>query len=172
MHQSDTGNQFSPHTHSRRLSANDRYECPVCRHGTIAQLALMDAYACDFCRHIFTANFEAQVLRMEDSAVPTAWRWNGRVWRSVRSDDNDLTILIWFGCLIIMALPPLLVWVPMQLFPPLEAGAGQWFPMFWLIVVAIAHLIIGGWLLAEHYQWWPYIAGRERWLRLRSIGER
>ncbi len=155
---------------SRSLTETDRYDCPVCRRGEIATLTLMDAYACNFCRHIFTANLAEQILRVEDSVQPMAWRWDGRQWRNVRwaasgmTEDNyqDLTTLVWVFCLGLMVLPPTIVWLPMQIFPPLAGSAGAWFPMFWAVSTAIAHVTIGVWLLAEHYQWRFYIASRER----------
>jgi hypothetical protein len=152
----------------RRLSYDDRYDCPICRHGEIAPITLMDAYACNFCRHIFTANLMEQVLRVEDSATPMAWRWNGRAWRNVRwADGNrDLTTLVWVFCLGLMVLPPTIVWLPMQIFPPLEGSEGAWFPLFWLVMTIVAHGVMGVWLLAEHYQWGFYVISRERLGRL------
>jgi hypothetical protein len=160
---------------SRSLSYDDRYDCPVCRHGEIAPLTLMDAYACNFCRHIFTANLAEQILRVEDGVQPMAWRWDGQQWRNVRwaanrgmtaSSYQDLTTLVWIFCLGLMVLPPVIVWLPMQIFPPLEGSQGAWFPMFWVISTIIGHVTIGVWLLAEHYQWGFYIASRERLRRL------
>jgi hypothetical protein len=141
---------------------NGTYECPICRHGTLSGLALMDAYACNFCRHIFTANLSEQILRVEDSATPMAWRWSGKRWRSVQSMNEDLTLLVWIGCFAVMTLPPAIVWVPAQIFPPLEGSQGAWFPDVWFVAIVVAHLVIGSWLLAEHYQWRPYITTRDR----------
>jgi hypothetical protein len=151
------------------LNYTDRYACPLCRQGEIATLTLMDAYACDFCRHIFTANLAEQVLRVEDSLQPMAWQWQGRQWRSVRSpaaNNQDLTTLVWIFCLGLMTLPPLIVWLPSQIFPPLQGSTGSWFPLFWLVMTIVAHGVIGVWLLAEHYQWGFYIASQERLRRL------
>jgi rubredoxin len=160
---------------NQSLSYDDRYECPLCRQGEIAALALMDAYGCSFCRHIFTANLTEQVLRTEDSAVPMAWRWNGHAWRHVRSalpgtNHQDLTTLVWVFCLGLMVLPPTIVWLPLQMFPALDGSTGAWFPLFWLVSTAIAHGVMGIWLLAEHYQWGFYIASRERLRRLVAPG--
>lgn len=156
----------SPRPHDRPLSYEDTYECPICRHGTLSSLVMMDAYACNFCRHIFTANLAEQVLRVEDSSVPMAWRWSGRRWRSVQATNEDLTLLTWLCCIAVIILPPLVVWLPAQIFPPLEGSRGDWFPDAWFVAIVVAHLTIGGWVLAEHYQWQPYIRGREYLRRL------
>ncbi len=151
---------------SHPLSFHDTYECPICRHGALSGMVLMDAYACNFCRHIFTANLPEQILRVEDSSPPMAWRWNGKRWRSVQSTSEDLTWLVWISCIVVMVCPPVVVWVPAQIFPPLEGSQGAWFPDVWFIAIVATHLTIGGWLLAEHYQWQPYIGTRDRLQRL------
>ncbi|MBE9032142.1 hypothetical protein IQ266_20595 [filamentous cyanobacterium LEGE 11480] len=148
------------------MTFNDEYECPICRHGKLAGITLMDAYACSFCRHIFTANLSEQIVRVEDSSTPMAWRWSGKRWRSVQSTNADLTLVVWICCIAVIVLPPVVVWVPAQIFPPLEGSKGAWFPNAWFVAIVVAHLTIGGWLLSEHYQWRPYVMLRDRMQRM------
>jgi ribosomal protein L28 len=151
---------------SRSLSYDDSYACPICGQGTLFGMTLMDAYACNACRHLFTANLTEQILRVEDNATPMAWRWSGTRWRSVQAANQDLTLLVWICCIAIMFVPPAIVWVPAQIFPPLEGSKAAWFPDVWFVAIVVGHVSIGTWLLAEHYQWQPYIVNRERLNRL------
>jgi uncharacterized protein (DUF983 family) len=150
----------------RSLTYNDTYNCPICGHGTLSAMAMMDAYGCNTCRHLFTANLAEQVLQVADTATPMAWRWSGSRWRSVQSTNQDLTLIVWICGIAIMVVPPTIVWLPTQIFPPLKGSQGAWFPGVWLAAIVVAHVSIGSWLLAEHYQWRPYIANRERLSRL------
>jgi rubredoxin len=141
------------------LSYQQSYRCPVCRHGQIEALTLMDAFACSFCRHIFTANLQEQLIRVEDSSQPLAWRWTGRTWRPIQQDDFDLTLVIWLVGVALVSLPPALLWLP--------DSTWYWFPLFWTIIAFLAHFSLVLWLLAEHYQFPTYIALRiqlQRWL--------
>ncbi|UFP93356.1 hypothetical protein [Gloeobacter morelensis] len=152
------GKSLSP---KHRLSYQDVYPCPICRHGEISSLVLTEAFACNFCRHIFTADLEENTLRVEDSSQPLSWRWNGRHWQSIHREDFDLTLVIWIVGLALVVFPPTLVWFSYRSLPepPLL------FPLIWTVVTLIAHLVLVGWLLAEHYQFPLYIAGK---IRLRT----
>jgi hypothetical protein len=150
------------------LDYEQSYPCPVCGRGTIAPMTLMDAYGCNGCRHIFSANLMEQVLRTEDIFPPRIWRWNGQRWRSGRSangpvSEPDLAILVWLGAMVIGIMPPLLVWLPSQIFPPLDGSQADWFPQLWLGIVTLIHGSISGGLLAEYYQWRWYLQLRDRW---------
>jgi hypothetical protein len=129
-------------------------------------MAMMDAYGCNACRHLFTANLTEQVLQVADTATPMAWRWSGSRWRSVQSGNQDVNLLVWICSIAIMVVPPTIVWLPAQIFPPLEGSKAAWFPDVFFVAVLVGCVSIGTWLLAEHYQWRPYIANRERLSRL------
>ncbi|MCU0525444.1 MAG: hypothetical protein MUF72_11525 [Elainella sp. Prado103] len=147
---------------TRSLSLQDSYLCPVCRHGQITELILTDAFACNFCRHIFAANLQAQTVQVVDSAQPLTWRWNGRGWRSTHQDDPSLSAIIWIASLVLVLLPAGLVWLMAYIFPPLPGSIWAWFPGVWLGCTLGIHLLMVGWLLAEHYQLPIYIASRVR----------
>lgn len=144
------------------LSYDGTYVCPVCRHGQISGLTLMDAFACSFCRHIFTANLETQSVQVVDSSQPMTWRWNGHNWHAAYRDDPNLTLLIWFIGIVLITLPASIVWLSAYLFPPLPGSTWSWFPSVWLGFTFGVHLLMVGWLLAEHYQLPIYVANRIR----------
>lgn len=148
-----------------RLDFKDVYPCPICRHGEIAGLVLTDAFACNFCRHIFTADLEENTLRVEDSSQPLSWRWNGRHWQSVHREDFDLTLVIWVVGLALVVFPPTLVWFSYGSFRQVTPASYAFFPTFWTGLTLVCHLLLVGWLLAEHYQFPLYIAGK---IRLRT----
>ncbi len=144
-----------------RLSFSNRYRCPICQHGNLAELVMMDAFACDFCRHIFTANLETQILRVEDSLQKLAWRWKGDRWLPVVQTDTNLSITLWIVCIAIMVLPALCVGLPMVIFVPLDPQS-LWFPRVWFVATLVGHSTVGLWLLMEYYQWSPYITAKTR----------
>lgn len=149
------------------LSFQGSYSCPVCRHGQIEALTLMDAFACNFCRHIFTANLQAQLIRVEDSSQPFAWRWTGRSWQPAQQGDFNLTLVIWLVGTALVTLPPTLIWLSYHTFPPLPGGPWYWVPMVWTGLAFLTHFVLVLWLLVEHYQLPSYIALRiqlQRWL--------
>jgi hypothetical protein len=153
------------------LNYQETYICPVCRHGQIEALTLMDAFACNFCRHIFTANLREQTIHVEDSSQPMTWRWTGRQWQSANQPDFDLTIVIWLVGISLVILPPMLLWLPLQAFPPLDGSRGAWFPVFWIALTFVLHLIFVSWLILEHYQVPLYVSLKVRirqWLNRRS----
>lgn len=167
--------KFDPHlssTHSvspsvqNQLTAKGRYTCPVCRHGEIEQLALMEAFACDFCRHIFEANFEQQTVRVVDSSQPMIWRWNGRGWRSRRILDEKLTVFLWLISAALVVLPVSMIGISFYIFPPLSGNRLAWIPMAWAFFTFLSHLMLVGWLLAEHYQPALYVMVKLRLSRL------
>jgi hypothetical protein len=148
------------------LSYHDTYLCPICRHGQIAGITLMDAFACNFCRHIFTANLTNQSVQVVDSSQPMTWRWNGRGWQSAYRDDPSLTMIVWIVAIVLITLPASIVWLCSYLFPPLPGSVWAWFPGVWVGCTFGIHLLMVGWLLAEHYQFPLYVANR---IRLRQL---
>lgn len=153
--------------HKASLSFQGSYICPVCHHGQIAALTLMDAFACNFCRHIFTANLQEQLIRVEDSSQPFAWRWTGRSWQPAQQGDFNLTLVIWLVGTALIALPPALIWLSYHTFPPLPGSPWYWFPAIWTGLAFLAHLVLVLWLMVEHYQLPSYVALRvqlQRWL--------
>jgi len=155
---------LSPNLEARVLDFQGSYLCPICRHGSITGLTLMDAFACDFCRHIFTANLSEQTVQVVDSSQPMTWRWNGMRWLSGAWQDGQFTALIWLVGGGVVVLPPLLVGLSVYTFPPLPDSRWAWFPVAWATATLVVHLVMVGWLLAEHYQFSPYVTGKI-WLR-------
>ncbi|GAB4464023.1 MAG: hypothetical protein OHK0037_17540 [Elainellaceae cyanobacterium] len=147
---------------SRLLDFGDRYTCPVCRHGEITGLTLMDAFACNFCRHIFTANLADQSVQVADSVQPMVWRWTGWNWQSAYQTDPNLTTFVWLISVLLVLLPTSIVWLSSYTFPPLPGSPWSWFPAVWVSITFSAHLLMVAWLLAEHYQFPPYISSKVR----------
>lgn len=148
----------------RPLDLHAHYLCPVCRHGTLSELALMDAFACDFCRHILTVNLEQQTVQIADSSQPMVWHWDGRNWRSRLSRDPGVTVFIWVMGGVMAIAPPLLVWLSVYTFPPLPGSPWAWVPGVWAGCTLVLHLLLFGWLVAEHYQF-PVYVRTKLWLR-------
>ena len=153
---------------SRLLDYQETYLCPICRRGHISALTLMDAFACNFCRHIFTANLPEQSIQVADSSQPMAWRWNGRNWQAAHHLDRDLTAIIWLVGGGLMVLPPSLIWLSYQIFPPLDGSTWQQFPLVWVGLTFTSHFLLVIWLLAEHYQIPFYVMLKVRWQQWRS----
>ncbi|MEP0890581.1 MULTISPECIES: hypothetical protein [unclassified Leptolyngbya] len=152
---------------ARALSFQDTYLCPICRHGSITGLTLMDAFACDFCRHILTANLQEQTVQVVDTQ-PMTWRWNGRRWLSGTLQNGQFTGLIWLVGIAVVILPPTLIGLSAYTFPPLPGSRWAWFPVAWAWTTLVVHLLMVSWLIAEHYQFSPYITGKvwiRHWLR-------
>ncbi len=150
---------------TKPLNYQDIYTCPVCRHGQLSELTLMEAFACNFCRHIFTANLREQSIRLEDSTQLFQWRWTGRDWKPMRQQDFDLTLVVWLTGLALVTLPPALIWLSYHTFPPLPDSSWQWFPLLWTTLAFVIHFLLVLWLLAEHYQFPPYVLLRIQWRR-------
>jgi len=146
----------------RPLTYQETYLCPVCRHGQITAIALMDAFACDFCRHIFTANLTEQSLRVEDSAQPMTWRWNGHRWKPLRQVEVELVAVLWGVGAALVFLPPTLVWLSSHTFPPLPGSAWAQFPTVWVGLTFLLHFTFVAWLLVEHYQVPLYVMTKVR----------
>jgi len=146
------------------LSYAKTYQCPVCRRGEISSIALMDAFACSFCRHIFTANLSDQSLQIVDISPPMSWRWTGRTWRSTHHQNTDLAVSLWLAGLVLVILPAGVVGLSAYLFPPLEDSASSWFPIAWVSLTFMAHLLLVLVLLAEYYQP-PLYVTLKIWLR-------
>jgi hypothetical protein len=168
MTHSQRGKTLSHRSVQRSLNYQDTYLCPVCRHGEMTALTLMDAFACNFCRHIFTANLREQTVQVADSAQPMAWRWIGRTWQAANQPDFDLTAIIWIIGTVLMLVPPTLIWLSYQIFPPLEGSEWQQFPLIWASVTFCLHFLLVAWLLAEHHQLPFYVMLKVRWQRWRS----
>lgn len=169
-HKEDSPRSSDPHRLSDSLTEHGTYLCPVCRHGQISALTLMDAFACDFCRHIFTLNLQQQTVQVVDSAQPMTWRWNGRRWQPAYRDEPGLTAVVWFVAIVLVTLPAAIVWLSSYLFPPLPGSPWSWLPSVWLGLTLGLHLLMVGWLAAEHYQIPLYVASRVRlrsWFRQR-----
>ncbi|MBE9179488.1 hypothetical protein IQ268_13035 [Oculatella sp. LEGE 06141] len=149
---------------SVRLSYQESFICPVCRHGQITGLTLMDAFACNFCRHIFTANLPEQTVQVVDSSQPMAWRWNGQNWTVAYRDELNLTALVWMVGSALVVLPAAIVWLSSHVFPPLPDSNWAWFPTVWVACTFTFHLLLVGWLLVEHYQLPLYVTGKI-WIR-------
>ncbi|MGD1851627.1 MAG: hypothetical protein ACFCBU_13870 [Cyanophyceae cyanobacterium] len=144
-----------------KLQEDGIYPCPVCRHGTVATMPLMDAFSCDFCRHIFSADFEEQVLRVEDSAQPLRWQWrSNKTWRPARYTKAAATPTFWTTAVAIAVIPPALVGTSQYLFPPLSGtkSAIPVPPHLWLGLTVLIHGAIASWLLLEHHQWSAYVS--------------
>lgn len=148
----------NPANHKTSLSFQESYLCPVCRHGQIEALTLMDAFACNFCRHIFTANLQEQLIRVEDSSQPFAWRWTGRSWQPAQQGDFNLTLVIWLVGMALVTLPPALIWLSYHTFPPLPGSPWHWVPVIWTGLAFLAHFFLVFWLMVEHYQLPSYVA--------------
>jgi rubredoxin len=148
------------------LSYHDTFLCPICRHGQIAGITLMDAFACNFCRHIFTANLTHQSVQVVDSSQPMTWRWNGRGWQSAYRDDPSLTMIVGIVAIVLTTLPASIVWLCSYVFPPLPGSIWAWFPSVWVGCTFGIHVLMVGWIAAEHYQFPLYVANR---IRLRQL---
>lgn len=148
------------------LSYGQTYVCPICRHGEISGIVLMDAFSCDFCRHIFTADLLDQTVRVEDSSFPISWRWNGYKWQAAHQNSQDLTITVWIVAVVLVLLPPSLVWLSAHIFPPMRGSGADWFPSVWVSLTFAAHFLFVAWVLLEHYQFPPYVSSK---IRLRDL---
>lgn len=128
---------------TKPLEANGVYLCPVCRHGQIAPMVLMDTYACNFCRHILSLDINQQTARLEDSAMVFRWQWTGDHWRSLNTPPVNLTYTAILLAILLITLPPALIWLGYQIFPPLSSDPrAHWFPLFWVGLTFVAHTII------------------------------
>ncbi|MBW4520887.1 MAG: hypothetical protein KME16_14435 [Scytolyngbya sp. HA4215-MV1] len=154
--QASDGNKFTRPLTKRNLNYQETYLCPICRHGQISAITLMDAFSCNFCRHIFTANLPDQSVRVEDSSQKMAWRWNGQTWQVGNQEPIELTWAIRLGSLAVIVFPPIVIWLPSYIFPPLEGSALGWFPTAWISLTLFSHTVMVSWLLAEYYQFPPY----------------
>lgn len=143
-----------------RLTLQDSYSCPICRHGTLSSMAMMDAFSCSFCRHIFTVNLTEQVLQVEDQIPKNVWRWQGDRWGTLKARDVDLSILVWVIGVFLVTIPSGVIWLGAYVFPP--TGGLMWtsFSVVWGAITFSAHLLIAVWLLFEHYQLPSYVAAR------------
>jgi rubredoxin len=148
----------SASSEKRSLNYQDTFVCPVCRHGQLSAITLMDAFSCNFCRHIFTANLQNQTVAVEDSSQKMTWRWNGQTWQVGNQEAIELTWAIRLGSLALVLLPPIIIWLPSYIFPPLEGSNLDWLPNTWVWLTFINHLVMVSWLLAEYYQFPPYVA--------------
>ncbi|NJN37463.1 MAG: hypothetical protein HC790_00075 [Acaryochloridaceae cyanobacterium CSU_3_4] len=144
------------------LNYEQSYHCPVCRYGQLNPLMLMDAFACSFCRHIFTANLSQQSVCLADTTQSIYWRWTGQRWQPLHHANSELTVAIWILSVGLTVIPTTLIGLIYQIFPPLEDSAGAEFPLLWLVLVFLAHLIITVWILAEFYQIPFYVAWKVR----------
>ncbi|MEM9002400.1 MAG: hypothetical protein AAGE59_02615 [Cyanobacteria bacterium P01_F01_bin.86] len=147
----------------RPLELGDSYPCPVCRHGQISSLILTEAFACNFCRHILSVDLKQQQVQVVDSTQSITWAWNGQRWRVVHDNRSaDVSGLVAFTAIVLVVLPPSLVWLAGFIFPPLSPTSQIPFSTFWALLVLVAHLSLVLWLLGEYYQIPFYIAAKVR----------
>lgn len=149
-----------------KLDTGETYDCPVCRHGQIQAMTLMDTFACNFCRHILEVNLEQQTVHIVDGVQPMGWRWLGRRWQPIYQGSRDLTITLWVAGLVLVIFPAGIIALGAYLFPPLEASDGVQWSLVWATATLVAHTLMVGWLIAEHYQFPPYVLAKIRWQRL------
>jgi hypothetical protein len=141
----------------------ERYPCPVCRHGEIEGLFMVDAFSCGFCRHVFT--IEGLQLRLEDNLQPFRWRWNGDRWMSLREHSLTSLIVAWAIGTAFVLVPTALIWLANYMFPPLPAQSGAGFPVLWTGLVFASHFVIASWLGAEYFQFPLYVRAKLYWQR-------
>lgn len=152
----------SPTAQFSKLQEDGTYPCPICRHGTVTTMPMMEAFGCDFCRHIFSPDFTEQVLRVEDSAQPLRWSWQGKQWRPARyTTDPSLSPSLWLVAGAIALVPPLLIGGAQYLFPPLPGSAPSLFPKLWLGLATLIHPLLASWILLEQYQPSRYVSDRK-----------
>lgn len=145
-----------------QLDGGAVYECPVCRHGQIEAMALMEAYACNFCRHILEANLDQQTVHLVDGVQPMGWRWQGWRWQPLHHPAADLALTLWIVGIALVVLPAGLVVLGGYMFPPLETeDQGRW-SLVWASVTLLAHTVMVGWVIAEHYQFPQYVLTKVR----------
>ncbi|MEO0867135.1 MAG: hypothetical protein AAFY17_01570 [Cyanobacteria bacterium J06642_11] len=149
----------------RTLDFYDTYVCPVCGHGELSLLTLTEAFACNFCRHIFTVNLEAQSVQMVDGVQPMVWFWTGLRWKHHRSNDGNVTAVVWSFALAIACLPAILVMLSNYMFPPIDSDGLSQFSLIWTTATLLAHAGIVFWLIAEHYQWPWYVTVKIKLMR-------
>jgi hypothetical protein len=150
------------------LEPAESYDCPVCRHGQIQAMALMDTFACSFCRHILEANLEQQTVHIVDGAQPMGWRWLGHNWQPIYQGRADITLMLWVVGTVLMIFPAGIVALGAYMFPPLEGTTGPNWPMLWAIGTLLVHGTMVGWLVAEYYQFPPYVMAKIRLQRWRE----
>lgn len=149
------------------LEVADSYECPMCRHGQIEQMAMMDTYACSFCRHIFDVNLAGQTVHVVDGLQPMGWRWQGRRWQPIYQGGSEVALTLWLVGGVLMIFPTGLVALGGYMFPPLVENAGaqhadiNW-SLVWAMGTLAAHGTMVGWLMAEHYQLPIYVLAKIR----------
>lgn len=165
----DKTNHFASNTRQHRelqLNTAETYDCPVCRHGQIQAMPLMDTYACNFCRHILEANLEQQTVHIVDGVQPMGWRWLGWRWQPIYQSDTDLTLTLWVVAIALMIVPAGMIALGAYLFPPLDPSDGVQWSLVWAICTLVAHTLMVGWLIAEHYQFPSYVMAKIRLQRL------
>jgi len=126
----------------KRLETGGIYLCPVCRYGQIAPMVLMETYACNFCRHILSLDTTRQTARLEDTTMVFRWQWTGTTWRSLNTPPATLTYTAIILGVLLMTLPPGLIWLGQQMFPPLSGDRWHWFPLFWVGLTFFAHAVL------------------------------
>lgn len=141
-------------------------QCPLCGQGTLEQLTLMDVWGCQECRHLFEWNTNKQMLKVIDLSPTILWWWNGRFWQRGQNSFLPLTPGLVMGAIALASLPSLLLGIANYIFPPLPGSPFAWFPIVWQGLALVSHGACIGWVMAESYQFSPYLRFKI-WLRRR-----
>lgn len=143
---------FNNNTYNQQLNEKGIYPCPVCRCGQVTTMTLMEAMNCDTCSHIFVPDWEQQQLQLADGEMALTWYWTGKRWKDTYSAGFEPHWGYWLGAFLFVSLPPALVGLSAYLFPPLPGSRGAWFPVVWMGIVFVTHLLCLIWLVIEYYQ--------------------
>jgi len=133
------------------------HHCPVCHTGTLTPITLMDVWGCASCHHLFEWGAEHKSITVIDRSPPLTWFWTGKGWRWKTQTMPAPNIGILVASLAVTLLPSVLIGIASYIFPPLPGSPLSWFPLFWQGLALVCHAGCVGWLLAEAYQWSPYV---------------
>ena len=102
-------------------------------------------------------------LKVEDTAFPLSWQWNGQHWQAQAQAEAPLLQWLWCLCAAIILIPSSLMGMAVHLFPPTPRSPGAQFSHIWLGLTIMGHSSVALWLLCEHYQW-PIYQRLKLWL--------
>lgn len=138
------------------------HKCPLCHQGQLSQLTLMEVWGCHFCRHLFEWSADWQTLKVLDLSPTIIWSWNGRFWQRNRMPVPPLTPSLIGAAIALAVAPSLLLGAVSYIFPPLPGSSLGWLPLAWQGLALISHSTCIGWLMAESYQFSPYL-----WIKIK-----